>query len=53
MEALNGYFAGTSDMDAMQIPATGENISSAMTATENDAVMDSPIPAHTAGAGGR
>lgn len=45
VEALNGYFAGTSDMDAMQIPATGENISSAMTATENDAVMDSPIPA--------
>ena len=37
VEALNGYFAGTSDMDAMQIPATGENISSAMTATENDA----------------
>lgn len=45
VEALNGYFAGASDMDAMQIPATGENISSAMTATENDAVMDSPIPA--------
>ena len=47
VEALNGYFAGTSDMDAMQIPATGENISSAMTATENDAVMDSPkLPNH-------
>ena len=45
VEALNGYFAGASDMDAMQIPAIGENISSAMTATENDAVMDSPIPA--------
>ena len=45
MEALNGYFAGTSDMDAMQIPATGENIPTAMATAESDAVTDSPIPA--------
>ena len=45
VEALNGYFAGTSDMDAMQIPATGENIPTAMATAESDAVTDSPIPA--------
>ena len=45
VEALNGYFSGTSDMDAMQIPATGENIPTAMAAVENDDVTDSPIPA--------
>lgn len=38
-------FAGTSDMDAMQIPATGENIPTAMATAESDAVTDSPIPA--------
>ena len=45
VEALNGYFAGTSDMDAMQIPATGENIPTAMATAESDTVTDSPIPA--------
>ena len=45
VEALNGYFAGTSDADAMPVPATGESISTAMAAAENDAVTDSPIPA--------
>ena len=45
VETLNGYFAGTSDMDAMQIPATGENIPTAMATAESDAVTDSPIPA--------
>ena len=45
VEALNGYFSGTSDMDAMQIPATGENIPTAMATAESDAVTDSPIPA--------
>ncbi len=45
VEALNGYFAGTSDAEAMPIPATGENIPTAMATAENDAVIDSPIPA--------
>ena len=45
VEALNGYFSGTSDADAMPIPATGENIPTAMATAENDAVIDSPIPA--------
>ena len=45
VEALNGYFLGTSDMDAMQIPATGENIPTAMAKAESDTVTDSPIPA--------
>ena len=31
-------------MDAMQIPATGENIPTAMATAESDAVTDSPIP---------
>ncbi|WP_294829701.1 hypothetical protein [uncultured Gemmiger sp.] len=45
VEALNGYFAGTSDAEAMPIPATGENIPTAMAAVDTDAVTDSPIPA--------
>ena len=45
VEALNGYFASTSDAEAMPIPATGENIPTAMATAENDAVIDSPIPA--------
>ena len=45
VEALNSYFAGISDADAMPIPATGENIPTAMATAENDAVIDSPIPA--------
>ena len=45
MEALNGYFAGTSDVEAMPVPATGENIPTTMAAAESDTVMDSPIPA--------
>ena len=45
VEALNGYFSGTSDADAMPVPATGENIPTAMATAENDAVIDSPIPA--------
>lgn len=45
VEALNGYFAGTSDAEAMPIPATGENIPTATATAENDAVIDSPIPA--------
>lgn len=32
-------------MNAMQIPATGENIPTAMATAESDAVTDSPIPA--------
>ena len=32
-------------MDAMQIPATGENIPTAMATAESDTVTDSPIPA--------
>lgn len=43
VEALNGYFAGSSDADAMPAPATGESIPTAM--AENDTVTDSPIPA--------
>ena len=45
VEALNGYFAGTSDAEAMPVPATGENIPTAMATAENDAVLDAPIPA--------
>ena len=45
VEALNGYFAGTSDVEAMPVPATGENIPTTMAAAESDTVMDSPIPA--------
>lgn len=45
VEALNGYFASTSDTEAMPIPATGENIPPAMATDENDAVIDSPISA--------
>ena len=45
VEALNSYFAGTSDADAMPVPAIGESIPTAMAAAENDAVIDSPIPA--------
>lgn len=45
VEALNGYFASTSDAEAMPIPATGENIPTAMATAENDAVIDSPIHA--------
>ena len=40
-----GYFAGTSDAEAMPVPATGENIPTAMATAENDAVLDAPIPA--------
>ena len=40
VEALN-----TSDAEAMPVPATGENIPTAMATAENDAVIDSPIPA--------
>lgn len=53
VEALNGYFAGTSDMDAMQIPATGENIPTAMATAESDTVTGLSYPRHAAGAGGR
>ena len=45
VEALNGYFASTSDAEAMPISATGENIPTAMATDENDAVIDSPISA--------
>ena len=45
VEALNSYFAGTSDADAMPVLATGESIPTAMATAENDAVIDSPIPA--------
>lgn len=45
VEAFNGYFASTSDAEAMPIPATGENIPTAMTTAESDTVTDSPIPA--------
>ena len=45
VEALNSYFAGTSDADAMPVLATGESITTAMATAENDAVIDSPIPA--------
>ena len=45
VETLNGYFAGTSDVEAMPVPATGENIPTTMAAAESDTVMDSPIPA--------
>lgn len=45
VEALNGYFVGTSDADAMPVLATGESIPTAMAAAGNDAVTDSPIPA--------
>lgn len=34
VEALNGYFAGTSDAEAMPIPATGENIPTATATAE-------------------
>ena len=44
VEALNGYFAGTSDAEAMPVPATGESIPTAMAAAENDSVTNSPIP---------
>ena len=45
VEAMNSYFAVTSDTDAMQISATGENIPPTMVTSESDTVMDSPIPA--------
>lgn len=45
VEALNGYFAGTSDAEAMPVPATGESIPTAMAMAANDTVTDSPIPA--------
>ena len=45
VEAMNSYFAATSDTDAMQISATGENIPPTMVTSESDTVMDSPIPA--------
>lgn len=45
VEALNGYFAGTSDAEAMPVPATGESIPTAMEMAANDTVTDSPIPA--------
>lgn len=43
-EALNGYFAGTSDVDALQISASGESIPSTMVTSESDAITDAPIP---------
>ena len=45
VEALNGYFAGTSDAEAMPVPATSESIPPAMAMAENDTVTDSPVPA--------
>lgn len=45
VEALNGYFAATSDAEAMPVPATGENIPTAMATAESDTVLDAPIPA--------
>lgn len=43
VEALNGYFAGTTDAEAMPVPAT--SIPTSMAMAENDTVTDSPIPA--------
>ena len=53
VEALNGYFAGTSDAEAMPVPATGESIPTAMAMAENDAVTGLPLSRHAAGVGGR
>ena len=39
VEAMNSYFAVTSDTDAMQISATGENIPPTMVTSESDTVM--------------
>ena len=54
VEALNGYFAGTSDAEGYARSCHWRKISpTAMATAENDAVLDAPIPRHTAGAGGR
>ena len=47
VEALNGYFAGTSDAEAMPVTATGENIPHRNGSGENDAVLDA-YPRHAA-----